>query len=76
MDFNVTQLERGDLKSLKELYKSAFNRTGDIEMFKWKYFENIQGNASWNGIKENGKLIASGAMITELFSVFGKRVTV
>ena len=64
-----------DLASISGLYKHAFKRRPELDVFKWKYFQNPAGNAIWVGVVHGEDVIAAGAMVPEDVFVFTERRT-
>jgi len=65
-----------DLGSISRLYKSAFKKTPELDVFRWKYFQNPAGNAIWAGVFHGEEVIAAGAMVPEDVFVFAEQRTI
>lgn len=57
------------LDDLNDLYKVSFNKNTNNSIYRWKYFENPEGDAIVVGAFYENELVASGAMIPELFKI-------
>lgn len=71
--YTFATLTASQLEELNALYKVSFNHNNAISTYRWKYFENNEGDAIVIGAFYEGKLVASGAMIPELFDIENKR---
>jgi|GEM_PF-2079127 len=71
-DYKIEKIGPEDIGKVSQLYKICFGRDMGIDLLKWKYFQNPDGESLLLGAKFNGNIIGSCVMLPETFSIFGK----
>jgi GNAT superfamily N-acetyltransferase len=72
-NYKIEKIDYQEIGKIVRITSICFNKVKDMDLLKWKYFDNPAGEALCLAVKNGDTIAGSCVMIPEEFYVFGKK---